>query len=108
MRLEAESSARVKEAEAERSASEFRAKQLIIEADASKEAASREAESRKIIAEAKAREEATIGLSEAQVIEAKASATAGTRQRRKSGMEVSCMVCGLSRLPAANPEKAPR
>ncbi len=65
---------RVKEAEAERSASEFRAKQLIIEADASKEAASREGEARKIIAEAKAREDATIGLSEAQVIEAKAAA----------------------------------
>ncbi|CAN5428130.1 flotillin family protein [soil metagenome] len=65
---------RVKEAEAERSASEFRAKQLIIEADANKEAAARESESRKIIAEAKAREEATIGLSEAQVTEAKAAA----------------------------------
>ncbi len=61
-------------AEAEKIAAEIRAKTLVIDAEASMNAAEKEAEARKINAEAKAAEEATIGLSEAQVIEAKAKA----------------------------------
>ena len=61
-------------AEAEKLASEIKAQTLLIDAEASKNAAVKEAEARKIKAEAKAAEEATMGLSEAQVIEAKAQA----------------------------------
>ncbi|WP_276371896.1 flotillin family protein [Chryseolinea sp. H1M3-3] len=64
----------VKAAEAEKKAAEEKAKQLIIDADAKKEAAVKQAEARKILAEAQAREEATIGLSEAEVMMAKAEA----------------------------------
>lgn len=64
----------VKAAEAEKKAAEEKAKQLIIDADAKKEAAVKQAEARKILAEAQAREEATIGLSEAEVLMAKADA----------------------------------
>lgn len=64
----------VKAAEAEKRAAEERAKQLIIDADAKKEAAVKQAEARKILAEAQAREEATLGLSEAEVMMAKADA----------------------------------
>lgn len=64
----------VKAAEAEKKAAEEKAKQLIIDADAKKEAAVKQAEARKILAEAQAREEATIGLSEAEVMMAKAGA----------------------------------
>lgn len=65
----------VKAAEAEKKAAEEKAKQLIIDADAKKEAAVKQAEARKILAEAQAREEATLGLSEAEVMIAKAEAT---------------------------------
>lgn len=65
---------RSKEEEAETLAAKEKAQQMIIEADAKKEASGKEAEARKIIADAKAKEEATIGLSEAQVIQAKAEA----------------------------------
>jgi len=61
-------------AEAEKLAAEIKAKTILIDAEAAKNAAEKEAEARKIQAEAKAAEEATIGLSEAQVIEAKAKA----------------------------------
>jgi len=64
----------VKAAEAEKKAAEEKAKQLIIDADAKKEAAVKQAEARKILAEAQAREEATLGLSEAEVLMAKADA----------------------------------
>jgi uncharacterized membrane protein YqiK len=64
----------VKAAEAEKKAAEEKAKQLIIDADARKEAAVKQAEARKILAEAQAREEATRGLSEAEVLMAKAEA----------------------------------
>ncbi|MEJ1242291.1 flotillin family protein [Chryseolinea sp. T2] len=64
----------VKAAEAEKKAAEEKAKQMIIDADAKKEAAVKQAEARKILAEAQAREEATIGLSEAEVLMAKADA----------------------------------
>ena len=64
----------VKAAEAEKKAMEEKAKQLIIDADAKKEAAVKQAEARKILADAQAREEATLGLSEAEVMMAKAEA----------------------------------
>ncbi|MDR2039307.1 MAG: hypothetical protein LBQ60_15395 [Bacteroidales bacterium] len=76
----------VKEAEAQKKASEekaeqmridaeAKAKQLLIDAEARKEASVKQAEARKILAEAQAREEATMGLSEAEVMHAKAEAT---------------------------------
>lgn len=61
-------------AQAEKLSAVIKAETLVIEAEASMNAAEKEAEARKIHAEAKAAEEATIGLSEAQVIEAKAKA----------------------------------
>lgn len=61
-------------AEAEKLAARIHAEKLLIDAEATMNAASKEAEARKINAEAKAAEEATLGLSEAQVIEAKAKA----------------------------------
>ena len=64
----------VKAAEAEKIAAEEKAKQILIDAEARKEAAAKEAEARKILAEAQAKEEATLGLSEAEVMLAKASA----------------------------------
>lgn len=64
----------VKAAEAEKKAAEEKARQLIIDAEAKKEAAFKQAEARKILAEAQAREEATLGLSEAEVMIAKAEA----------------------------------
>jgi len=65
---------RVKLAEAEKLAEKEKAEQIIIEAEAKKEASSKQAEARKILAEATAKEEAVIGLSEAQVMNAKAEA----------------------------------
>lgn len=64
----------VKAAEAEKIAAEEKAKQILIDAEARKEAATKEAEARKILAEAQAKEEATLGLSEAEVMLAKAAA----------------------------------
>ncbi|MBX3256196.1 MAG: hypothetical protein KF862_18810 [Chitinophagaceae bacterium] len=64
----------VKAAEADKKAAEEKAKQLLIDAEAKKEAAVKQAEARKILAEAQAREEATLGLSEAEVMMAKAEA----------------------------------
>lgn len=65
----------IKRAEADKEASKQRAEQLLIEAQARKEASVKEAEARKTIAEAKAKEEAAIGISEAQVMHAKADAS---------------------------------
>ncbi len=65
----------VKAAEADKKAAEEKAKQLVIDAEAKKEAAVKEAEARKILAEAQAREDATLGLSEAEVMIAKADAS---------------------------------
>ena len=65
---------RVKFAEGEKLAAEQKAKQLLIDAEAQKEASNKQAEARKILADAKAREEATMGLAEAEVIRAKADA----------------------------------
>jgi uncharacterized membrane protein YqiK len=65
---------RVKAAEAEKIAAEQKAKELLIEAEAQKEASNKQAEARKTLADAKAREDATTGLAEAEVIKAKAEA----------------------------------
>jgi flotillin len=65
----------VKAAEADKKAAEEKAKQLVIDAEAKKEAAVKEAEARKMLAEAQAREDATLGLSEAEVMIAKADAS---------------------------------
>lgn len=64
----------VKSAEAKKLAAEEKAKELLIEAEAQKEASAKQAEARKILADAKAREDATLGLAEAEVIKAKAEA----------------------------------
>ena len=64
----------VKQAEAEKMVAEERAKQLLIDANAQKEASAKQAEARKILAEAQAKEDATYGLAEAEVIKAKAEA----------------------------------
>lgn len=64
----------VKDAEAKKLAAEEKAKQLLIDAEAQKEASAKQAEARKILADAKAREDATFGLAEAEVIKAKADA----------------------------------
>jgi len=65
---------RVKEAEANKMAAEQKAKELLIDAEAQKEASNKQAEARKTLADAKAREDATSGLAEAEVIKAKAEA----------------------------------
>ncbi|MDU1890155.1 MAG: hypothetical protein E6767_05650 [Dysgonomonas sp.] len=64
----------VKAAEAKKLAAEQEAKELLIDAEAQKEASAKQAEARKILADAKAREDATYGLAEAEVIKAKAEA----------------------------------
>ncbi|SHF84721.1 hypothetical protein [Dysgonomonas macrotermitis] len=64
----------VKAAEAEKKAAEEKAKQLLIDADAKKEASTKQAEARKILAEAQAKEDATYGLAEAEIMKAKAAA----------------------------------
>lgn len=64
----------VKAAEASKLAAEEKARQLLIDAEAQKEASAKQAEARKILADAKAREDATYGLAEAEVIKAKAEA----------------------------------
>ena len=64
----------VKAAEAKKMAAEHKAKELLIDAEAEKEASAKQAEARKTLADAKAREDATYGLAEAEVIKAKAEA----------------------------------
>ncbi len=64
----------VKQAEAAKLSAEEKAKELLINAEAQKEASAKQAEARKILADAKAREDATYGLAEAEVIKAKAEA----------------------------------
>lgn len=64
----------VKQAEADKMVSEEKAKQLLIDAEAQKEASNKQAEARKTLAEAQAKEDATYGLAEAEVIKAKAIA----------------------------------
>lgn len=65
----------IKDAEAKKQASEHLAKQKLIDAQASENAAIHEAQAKKTLAEAQAAEAAAIGMSEAQVMEAKAAAS---------------------------------
>lgn len=71
---EQEREKKIIDAEAEKSIAERKAQEILIEAEAKKEASVKEAEARKIIAEAEAKEAAAIGLSEAEVMIAKAEA----------------------------------
>ena len=64
----------VKAAEAEKQSAEFGAQQVIIEADAQRDAAEREMQATKMLAEAKTADQAAEGLAEAQVTMAKADA----------------------------------
>ncbi|OQY30431.1 MAG: flotillin [Candidatus Cloacimonetes bacterium 4572_55] len=64
----------VKSAEAKKEAAQFKAGQLVIEAEADQTAAMKNSEAMKTLAEAKAKEEAVIGMAEVQVMEAKATA----------------------------------
>lgn len=64
----------IKAAEAQKQAQEQVSQQMLIEAEAQKQASLKQAEARKILAEAQAREDATLGLAEAEVIKAKAEA----------------------------------
>lgn len=73
-KAEEEKIRRLKEAEAEKLASEELAQQQIIEAEAAFKSSQKQAQARKALAEAKAAEEATIGMSEVQVMEARALA----------------------------------
>ena len=61
-------------AEAEKQAAEFEAQQVVIEADALRDAAEREMQATKMLAEAKIADQAAEGLAEAQVTLAKADA----------------------------------
>ncbi len=64
----------VKAAEAEKQSAEFGAQQIVIEADAQRDAAEREMQATKMLAEAKTADQAAPGLAEAQVTHAKADA----------------------------------
>ena len=64
----------VKAAEAEKQSAEFGAQQVVIEADAQRDAAEREMQATKMLAEAKTADQAAEGLAEAQVTMAKADA----------------------------------
>ncbi len=65
---------KIKSAEADKQAAEFRAKQQLIDAEAEQQSAVQKGEAIKILAEAKAAEQAATGMAEAQVMEAKAAA----------------------------------
>ena len=64
----------VKAAEAKKRSAELLAQQVVIDADAKRDAAEREMQSTKMLAEAKTADSAAVGLGEAQVEEAKADA----------------------------------
>ena len=64
----------VKAAEAKKKSAELTAQQVVIEADAQRDAAEREMQATKMLAEAKTADSAAVGLGEAQVEEAKADA----------------------------------
>lgn len=65
----------IKAAEAAKTASEFKASQTLIDAEAEQKSSVQKAEAIKILADAKASEYAATGIAEAQVMEAKAAAT---------------------------------
>ncbi len=64
----------VKAADAKKQSAELAAQQVVIEADAQRDAAEREMQATKMLAEAKTADSAAVGLGEAQVEEAKADA----------------------------------
>lgn len=64
----------VRAAEARRQAADHHAQEVLIEAEAEKEAAARKGEAMKTLAEARAAEEAVIGMSEVNVMTARANA----------------------------------
>lgn len=64
----------IKRAEAAKQAAEFKAKQMIIDADAEQQSSVQRAEAVKVLAEAEAAKFAATGMAEAQVMEAKAEA----------------------------------
>jgi uncharacterized membrane protein YqiK len=81
----------IKSAEARKQASEHLAKQKLIDAQASENAAIHEAQAKKTLAEAQAAEAAAIGMSEAQVMEAKAAASEKEGDAAASIIEMEAM-----------------
>ncbi len=77
----------IKRAEAAKSASEFSAKQKIIDADAEQQSSVQKAEAIKVLAEAEASRFAAAGLAEARVAEAKAQAREKQGQAEASVVE---------------------
>jgi uncharacterized membrane protein YqiK len=64
----------VKAADADKQAAELKAEQVVIEAEADRQASEKQMQATKMLAEAKTADEAAIGLAEAQVTSAKAEA----------------------------------
>ncbi|MFC6999022.1 flotillin family protein [Rufibacter roseus] len=81
----------IKGAEAARTAAEFKAKQMLIDSEAEKEASLNRAQAIKLMAEATAAEAAAIGLSEAQVMEAKAAAQEKVGESEAAVMEMQAI-----------------
>lgn len=79
---------KIKSAEADKQASEFRAKQQLIDAEAEQQSAVQKGEAIKILAEAKAAEQAATGIAEAQVMEAKAAALEKEGEAQAQVMEL--------------------
>ncbi|MBX0332386.1 flotillin family protein [Pontibacter sp. HSC-14F20] len=89
----------IKSAEAARQAAEFRAKQLLIDAEAEQVSSNNRAQAIKTMAEAEAAQAAAIGLSEAQVMEAKAHA------RQKEGEAEALVIKAKANAQAEADEK---
>ncbi|SIT84385.1 flotillin family protein [Pontibacter indicus] len=89
----------IKSAEAARQAAEFRAKQMLIDAEAEQVSANNRAQAIKTMAEAEAAQAAAIGLSEAQVMEAKAHA------RQKEGEAEALVIKAKANAQAEADEK---
>ena len=78
--------AEIKAAEANKSAAEQKAKQVLIEAEAEQQASGMKSDAIKTMAEAEASQKAAIGMAEAKVMEAKASA------KEKEGEAVASII----------------
>ncbi|WP_114783494.1 flotillin family protein [Botryobacter ruber] len=89
----------IKSAEAARQAAEFRAKQLLIDAEAEQASATNRAQAIKLMAEAEAKQAAALGLSEAQVMEAKAHA------RQLEGEAEAMVIAAKAKAQAEADEK---
>ncbi|SIR26838.1 flotillin family protein [Pontibacter lucknowensis] len=89
----------IKSAEAARQAAEFRAKQMLIDAEAEQVSSNNRAQAIKTMAEAEAAQAAAIGLSEAQVMEAKAHA------RQKEGEAEALVIKAKANAQAEADEK---